>query len=442
MVGSNKTGERRCGRFAHSTRSIAALVILILIVFVAGAVSASGVARIKVEMTIGPIAQRVIEKAVDRAESEDRDLLIIQLDTPGGLDKSMRGICRKLLNADIPVVAYVAPSGARAASAGLFIVYSANFAAMAPGTNIGAAHSVNLGGGEVDSVMSEKIQNDASAYITSIAKKRNRNIDWAVAAVRTSESIDAEIALDSNVIDILAKDIEDLLNQLDGKEVALGTGIDTLHVAGKDVEDYPIGFKDAFLTIITDPTVAFILFNLGWLGLMVELYNPGAILPGVVGGISLILAFFAFQSLPINYAGLALIILAAVMFILEVKIVSHGVLAIGGVTSMLLGSFLLIDSPEPYLQISKVVIFTTVGLASLFFLLVIRFAVRAHRRKVITGREGIIDAVGEVRGDGMVFVAGELWRADCDDALATGDKVRVIAIENMKLKVIKAGGEQ
>jgi membrane-bound serine protease (ClpP class) len=415
-------------------------MILAILFLCPGFTLGGDVAYVKVDMAIGPIALKVIGEAIDRAFEENRELLIIELDTPGGLDKSMRLICRRLLNADIPVAVYVSPSGARAASAGLFITYAAHIAAMAPGTNIGAAHVVSMGG-EIDSVMQEKVQNDAVAYITSIAKKRNRNIEWAKLAVLESASIDAEAALDSNIINILAEDMDDLLAQIDGRVVDLPSGTDTINVADKDVDEYPIGFKDRFLKIITDPTVAFILFNIGWLGLMVELYNPGLIFPGVVGGISLILAFFAFQQLPINYAGLALIIFAVILFIFEVKIQSYGILAVGGVISMLLGSFLLIDSPAPYLQISLVVIITTVALISAFFLFILGFAIRAHRRKVTTGREGILKAEGEVREGNMVFVEGELWRVDCDQPLAVGDKVRVIAVDGMRLKVEKIGGE-
>ncbi len=420
---------------------ISAALLSVLFGIIPAQSHAAGVARIKIDMAIGPIAVKVIEEAVDRAFEEGRDLIIIELDTPGGLDKSMRAICRKLLNADIPVAVYVAPSGARAASAGLFITYSAHIAAMAPGTNIGAAHVVNMGG-QMDSVMTDKVQNDAVAYITSIAKKRGRNIDWAVSAVLESASIDAEAALDSGVVDIIAKDMESLLEQINGRVVELPSGEDTIFVAGETVDEYAMSFKDRFLNIITDPTVAFILFNIGWLGLMVELYNPGTILPGVVGGICLILAFFAFQQLPINYAGLGLIIFAVVLFILEIKIISHGILSIGGVISMLMGSLLLIDSPAPYLQISLIVIITTVILISGFFLFVVGFAIKAHKKKVSTGREGIIGAVGDVRGEGMVFAEGELWRADCDQPLTKGDKVKIIGIDKMRLKVEKIGGGQ
>jgi membrane-bound serine protease (ClpP class) len=400
--------------------------------------SADGVARVTIDMAIGPVSAKVISAAVDRALEENRDLLVIELNTPGGLDESMRLTCRKLLNSDIPVAVFVAPSGARAASAGLFITYAAHIAAMAPGTNIGAAHVVNMGG-QMDSVMSEKVQNDAVAYITAIAKKRGRNVEWATRAVLESVSIDAEQALDSNVVDIVARDFRDLIDKIDGREVTVTEGVDTLHVKDDAVTVYEMSFKDRFLTVVTNPTIAFILFNLGWMGLLLELYNPGTLVPGIVGGICMIMAFFAFQQLPINYAGLGLILFAVLLFILEIKIVSHGLLAIGGVIAMLLGSLLLIDSPAPYLQISLVVILATVGAIAAFFLFVIAFAVRAHRKKVTTGREGIVGAVGVVRHGGMVFVEGELWRAECAEQLENGDRVRVLAVEHMKIKVEKTG---
>jgi len=428
---------RAAGNFAR--KLIGEMFLAVMLLCLTASVLAEGVARVRVDMAIGPISVKVIDQAVDRASEEGRDLLIIQMDTPGGLDQSMRATCRKLLNSDLPTIVYVAPPGARAASAGLFIAYAANLIAMAPGTNIGAAHVVNMGG-KMDSVMTDKVQNDAAAYITSIAKKRGRNVDWARRAVLESVSIDAQAALDSGVINILAKDMDDLLAQLEGKVVDLPAGPDTLHVAGKEVVEYALSFKDRFQKLITDPTIAFILFNLGWLGLMVELYNPGAILPGVVGVISLIMAFFAFQQLPINYAGLGLIIFAVILFILEIKIVSHGILAVGGVLSMLMGSLLLIDSPAPYLQISLTVIVTTVLVVSAFFLFVVSFAVKAHRRKVTTGMEGMVGQEGEMRTAESAFVAGELWRVVCDTPLAVGDKVKVLAVDNMRLKVEKIGG--
>ena len=415
-----------------------AIPVVLLALLLPAAAQAESVARVTIDMAIGPVAAKVIEEAVDRAFEEGQQALIIELNTPGGLDQSMRLICRKLLNAEVPVVVYVAPSGARAASAGLFITYSAHIAAMAPGTNIGAAHVVNMGG-EMDTVMAEKVQNDAVAYITSIAKKRGRNIEWATLAVLESESIDAEVALDSNVVDILATGIQDLLNQLDGREVQLTDWVDTLHVADADIVRYEMGWKDKFLTVITNPTIAFILFNIGWMGLLLELYNPGSLVPGIVGGICLLLAFFAFQQLPISYAGLGLIIFSVILFILEIKVVSHGLLAIGGVVSMLFGSLLLIDSSAPWLQISLTVIIVTVASVAGFFLFIIAFVIRAHKKKVTTGREGILGAEGEVRPGGMVFLEGELWRAECDEPLQKGDRVKVIAVDHMRVKVQKIG---
>lgn len=413
-------------------------LLLIIAIVIPVSAHADGVALVKIDMPIGPVTAKIIDEGLARAYEENRDLLVIELDTPGGLDESMRTICRRLLNSDIPVVVYVAPSGARAASAGVFITYAANIAAMAPGTNIGAAHVVNMGG-EMDSVMTEKVQNDAVAYITSIAKKRGRNIEWAKRAVLESVSIDAEEALDSNIVNVIASSLDDLLEQIDSMEVELPDGPVTLSVESDEVVTYERTFKDRFLTVITNPTIAFILFNIGWMGLLLELYNPGTLVPGIVGGICMLLAFFAFQQLPINYTGLGLIIFAIILFILEIKIVSHGLLAIGGVISMLLGSLLLIDSPAPYLQISLVAIVVTVVAITLFFLLVIGFVVKAHRKKVTTGKEGIVGMIGVVRGGGMVFVDGELWRAECAEPLDEGDQVRVVAVEGMKIRVEKTG---
>jgi len=390
-------------------------------------------------MPIGPVAARVIESSITRAYESGAEVLVIELDTPGGLDESMRIICRRLLNAELPVVVYVAPSGSRAASAGLFITYAAHVAAMAPGTNIGAAHVVNMGG-EMDSVMSEKVQNDAVAYITSIAKKRERNVEWARRAVLESVSIDAQAALDSDVVDIVASNFEDLLKQIDERAVVVGSTTDTLEVTDATVTQYEMGFKDRFLTVITNPTIAFILFNLGWMGLLLELYSPGTLVPGIVGGICIILAFFAFQQLPISYAGLALIIFSVILFILEVKITSYGLLGIGGVISMLLGSLLLIDSTAaPWLQISLSVILVTVGSIAAFFVFLIVFVLKAHKRKPTTGREALIGAEGNVRPGGMVFLEGELWRAECDEPLVAGDRVQVLSVQNMQIKVRKLG---
>jgi membrane-bound serine protease (ClpP class) len=415
------------------------IVFFFILMGLSPEVHSAGVARLSLQMPIGPVAARVIDKSVLRAYESGADALVIELDTPGGLDESMRIICRRLLNADLPVVVYVAPSGARAASAGLFITYAAHVAAMAPGTNIGAAHVVNMGG-EMDSVMSEKVQNDAVAYITSIAKKRGRNVEWATRAVLESVSIDAQGALDSHVVDIVAASFEDLLKQLDGRAVTVGNTVDTLHVADAAVTRYEMGFKDRFLTVITNPTIAFILFNIGWMGLLLELYSPGTLVPGIVGGICIILAFFAFQQLPISYAGLALIIFSVILFILEVKVTSYGLLGIGGVISMLLGSLLLIDSSAaPWLQISLSVILITVGAMAAFFLFLIVFVVKAHKRKPTTGREALIGAEGDVRPGGMVFLEGELWRAECEEPLKKGDRVQVLAVENMKVKVKKLG---
>ncbi|OGL17764.1 MAG: serine protease, partial [Candidatus Rokubacteria bacterium RIFCSPLOWO2_12_FULL_71_22] len=295
------------------------------------------VAKLDIDGVINPVTLRLVGVAIERAEAEGAQALLIQLDTPGGLERSMRGIVQRMLNARIPVIVYVAPTGARAASAGVFITMAAHVAAMAPATNIGAASPVALGGG-ADKTMMKKIENDAAAFIRSVALERGRNADWAEKAVRQAVSVTEREAVKLKVIDLVADSVPELLAKIDGRTVKTVKGPVTLATREARVTPIEIGFRDRFLNVITDPNVAYILMMLGMLGLFFELSNPGVILPGVVGGISLILAFFAFQSLPINYAGLLLILFGIVLFIAEIKVVSHGVLAIGGTISMALGS--------------------------------------------------------------------------------------------------------
>ncbi|MGH7334705.1 MAG: NfeD family protein, partial [Candidatus Rokuibacteriota bacterium] len=306
---------------------------------VAGAAAQGGsaVATLTIDGVISPVTVRLVESAIERARAEGARALVIQLDTPGGLEKSMRLIAQRILNAEVPVVVYVAPTGARAASAGVFITLAAHVAAMAPATNIGAAHPVAVGG-NVDKESLRKIANDAAAFVRTIAAERGRNADWAEKAVRQSVSITEREALRLRVIDVVAESLPDLLEKIDGRTVKTSRGPVTLATRGAVVRPIEIGYRDRFLAIITDPNVAYVLMMLGVLGLFFELSNPGVIAPGVIGGISLILAFYAFQSLPINFAGLLLIGLGVVLLVAEIKIVSHGVLAIGGVIAMALGS--------------------------------------------------------------------------------------------------------
>jgi len=425
------------------TRLLAAAVLALALP--ATALAAAGpVSTITVDGVISPVTVRLVETALAKAQAERAQALIIQLDTPGGLERSMRVICQRLLNAEIPVIVYVAPTGARAASAGVFITMAAHVAAMAPATNIGAAHPVALGGG-VDKESMRKIENDAAAFARTIAVERGRNADWAEKAVRQSVSITEREAERLKVIDVVADSIPDLLAKIDGRTVKTVKGPVTLATKGAVVKAIEIGFRDRFLNVITDPNVAYILMMLGMLGLFFELSNPGAILPGVIGGISLILAFFAFQSLPINFAGLLLILFAIVLFIAEIKVVSHGVLAIGGMVSMALGSLMLFDAPEAGFRVSWWVIIPTVALTGGLFLFAVALGVRAFARRPLLGVSGLIGQVGVARGGlapaGQVAVQGELWNAVADEPVEDGAPVRVVDVKGLTLKVVKNGSE-
>ncbi len=425
------------------TRLLAAAVLAIALP--ATALAAAGpVSMITVEGVINPVTVRLVETAIAKAQAEGAQALVIQLDTPGGLERSMRAICQRLLNAELPVIVYVGPTGARAASAGVFITMAAHVAAMAPATNIGAAHPVALGGG-VDKESMRKIENDAAAFARAIAIERGRNADWAEKAVRQSVSITEREAERLKVIDVVADSIPDLLAKIDGRTVKTVKGPVTLATKGAVVKAIEIGFRDRFLNVITDPNVAYILMMLGMLGLFFELSNPGVILPGVIGGISLILAFFAFQSLPINFAGLLLILFAIVLFIAEIKVISHGVLAIGGMVSMALGSLMLFDAPEAGFRVSWAVIIPTVALMGGLILFAVALGVRAFARRPLLGVSGLIGQVGIARGAlvpaGQVAVQGELWNAVADGLVEDGAPVRVVDVKGLTLKVVKNGSE-
>jgi membrane-bound serine protease (ClpP class) len=389
---------------------------------------------------IGPITARIIDQAIETSEEDSAEALVIELNTPGGLDESMRIITRKILNSGVPVIVYVAPSGSRAASAGVFITLSAHIAAMAPGTNMGSAHPVAIGG-QMDSTMAEKVVNDAAAYIRSIANRRGRNEEWAEESVRESISATEYEALKLKVIDLVVDNVRALLDSCDGRTVSLPSGDKVLDTKEIEVKRAEISVRDRILQVITNPTIAYILLTLGMWGLFFELSNPGAIFPGIVGGICLILAFFALQTLPINYAGLLLMILALILFILEVKIVSHGALIIGGIISMVMGSLLLFESPLPYMRVSLVVIITVVAGTALFFLVAIGLALKARKRKVTTGGRGLTGEVGVARTalkpEGDVFIHGEIWKAEADQPIKKGEKVVVTAVDHLTLKVTK-----
>ena len=398
------------------------------------------VALVRIDGAIGPISSRIILKAIESSVEDSSEALIIELNTPGGLDESMRLVTKDILNSQVPVIVYVSPSGSRAASAGVFITLSAHIAAMAPGTNIGAAHPVSMGG-QVDSTMMEKVENDAAAYIKSIATRRNKNAEWAEEAVRKSVSVTEYEALKLNVIDLVANNLRDLLDSCDGRKVSLPTGERSLNTKGVELKRIEISWRDRVLNVLSNPNIAYILFSIGMLGIFFEFSNPGAIFPGIIGGICLILAFFAFQTLPINYAGLLLMALAIIFFILEVKITSYGALTIGGIVSLFFGSLMLFESPLPYMRASlSIIIFVVIAVAA-FFIFAVGFGWKAQRRKAATGKRGMVGEVGVARSplkpEGYVFVHGEIWKAIADEPIEQGEKIVVKEVEHLTLKVTK-----
>jgi membrane-bound serine protease (ClpP class) len=365
------------------------------------------------------------------------------MDTPGGLDTSMRAIIKAIMDAPIPVIVYVYPQGARAASAGAIILLSSHIAAMAPGTNVGAAHPVSIGKDQADKVMTQKVVQDAEAYAKSLAAKRGRNVEWAGKAVRQSVSITASEALEKHVIDVVANNVDELLAKIDGKSVDLAKGTVRLKTKGAKVVAIETPFKFRFLSYISDPNVAYILMMLGFYGILFEIYSPGAIFPGVVGGICLILAFYAFSAIPISYAGLALILLGVIFFILEIKVVSYGALTLAGVISIVLGSVMLVDLPSGWLSISWTSITVVVGVTVLFFLGVLSYVIKAQFSEVRTGIEGLNGETGvaktDIKRSGKVYVHGELWRAESEEPIAAGERVIVTEVKGMIVKVKKEG---
>jgi membrane-bound serine protease (ClpP class) len=401
---------------------------------------AQKVTSINIDGSINPATAAFIQRGIEKAKKENSQCLIIHLNTPGGLLKSTRVIVGNILESPVPVVVYVSPSGAHAGSAGVFITLSAHIAAMAPATNIGAAHPVGMGG--MDTTMNAKATNDAVAFIRTIAEKRNRNVQWAEEAVKKSVSITAHDALQQKVIDLIANNTDELLEQIDGRTVEINAGTATLRTRGVPIETMEMGFVEKLLNILSDPNIAYILMMLGFYGILFELYSPGAIFPGVIGVISLILAFYSFHTLPVNYAGVALIIFAIILFLLEIKIISHGILAIGGVVSLLLGSLMLIrpDSSFEFIKISRNLIITFTILTALFFLFIVGAGLKAQRAKPVTGIEGATGEIGEVLETldpaGSVLVHGEIWQAESvTGKIDKGKRIRVTGMKNFKLYV-------
>ena len=392
---------------------------------------------IELEGAINPGTDLFATRGIKQAQKNGYSLVIIRLDTPGGLDTSMRSIIKAMLNSTVPVVVYVAPRGARAASAGVMITIAAHVAAMAPQTNIGAAHPVSAGGKEINKTMSEKVVNDMVAYARSIAKDRKRNQEWVEKAIRESVSITADVAVKQNVVDLVAKDMDDLLTLLDGREIMLDTGKLTLQTKDLKIVYVTPGWRDRILNTISNPNIAYILMMIGLAGLYFELSHPGAILPGVVGAISLILAFFSFQTLPVNYAGLLLIALAIIFFIAEIKVTSYGLLSLAGLISLTLGSIMLFEN----VGVSLKLMMPTIVLIGGFFVGIAFLAFRAYRRKPKGGRDGLIGESGVVEEkidpEGLIFAHGEYWRATSNEVVEEGEKVRIIGLRGLKLIVEK-----
>ncbi len=399
---------------------------------------------LSVDGTINPALSDYIIKGIEEAEQNKAACVIIRMDTPGGVVTTTKTIIKEMINAKLPVVVYVAPSGSSASSAGALITVAADVAAMAPGTNIGAAHPVAGGGQEIGESMSEKIMNDLTAYIRSIVVKKGRNAEWAEQAIRESVSITAKEALDIKVIEIIADSLPDLLEKLHGRQVEKEGRNFTLETKGAQIEKILPGLRFKILDVVANPNIAYILMMIGGIGIMMELYNPGLIFPGVVGGICLLLSFFALQVLPVNYVGIMLIILSVILFILELKIASFGLLSLGAIISLTLCSIMLFDTGETAMRVSWSVIIPMVSMVSAFFIFALGLVVKAWLKQPRTGKQGLIGEVGvaltNLDTEGKVAIHGEYWNANSDGHILKGEKVRVIRVDDLCLKVTRDPG--
>jgi membrane-bound serine protease (ClpP class) len=442
------------------------LVLLTLLLITLPAASGSGQVRLlEVGDAIGPAVADYVVRGIDAAEAAGEPLLIIRMDTPGGLDASMRDIIRRILAAEIPVVTWVAPSGARAASAGTFILYASHVAAMSPATNLGAATPVSIAptgpgrdrptsapekdkeeqekdgadDGKPGTAMERKAINDAAAYIRGLAELRGRNVEWAVSAVREAASLSAEEAVQQNVIDLVVADLPALLEALDGRVVEVRERSVTLATSGLEVIARAPDWRSELLAIITNPNVAYLLMLLGIYGIFFELANPGAIIPGVIGVIALVLALYAFHVLPVNYAGVALVLIGMAFMVAEIFMPSFGALGIGGLVAFVAGSVILIDTEVSAFQLSLPLVAALALSSAAFMMLVASLALRQRRRPVVSGREQMIGSVGEAlesfTGDGPVHVHGERWLAHSDLPVTRGQAVRVLTIDGLKLEI-------
>lgn len=419
--------------------NIRGLLYFFLFIGLSFQLAAQRVVTITVNGAINPVVASFIERSIEKAEKSNAECIIIYLNTPGGLLKSTRIIVGDILDASIPVVVYVAPNGAQAGSAGVFVTMAAHIAAMAPGTNIGAAHPVNAQGGIVDSTLNEKATNDAIAFIRIIAEKRKRNSEWAEQAVRRSVAATSSEALQLNIIDLVANNTKDLLQKMDGRGVELSSGKATLATKSAKIEQVEMSFGEKLLQIISDPNLAYILLMLGFYGLLFEMYNPGSIVPGIMGVIGLILGLYALHTLPVNYAGLALITFGIILFLLEIKVTSYGLLTIGGIISLFLGSLMLIRE-DSFFQISRGLIIGFTIVSALFFLLIIGAGIRAQKTHTITGVEGFIGSRGialePLDPNGMVEISGEIWQAESiSGKIEKGESVHVKSLKDFKVYV-------
>jgi len=389
--------------------------------------------------SINPGLAEFIVSGIKEAERQKAEVLVIQLDTPGGLDSSMRQIVQAISNSRVPVIVYVSPSGARAASAGVFITQAAQVAAMAPGTNIGAAHPVSIGMGKMDKTMEKKVLNDFVAYGRAVVEEKGRNPDWMEKAIRQSVSISASEALKLKVIDLVADNLNDLLNKVNGRRVMVQGQPWILKTAGAPVKEIPEGLRTRLLKYIADPNIAFILMMIGLAGIYFELAHPGVVLPGVIGALCLLLAFFAFQTLPINYIGILLILLAFVFFILEFKVISYGLLSLAGVVSMFLGAIMLFRGEGPDMEISWGVLVPTVLTVSLFFIIVAGIVFRTHFQRAMTGTAGMLGERGEtvtaLAPEGQVFVHGEYWHAVSEEPIGPKEPIEILEVKDLTLRV-------
>jgi membrane-bound serine protease (ClpP class) len=396
---------------------------------------------------VNPVMARYIDRGIDEAERTHARAVVIRIDTPGGLDTAMRDIVKRIDSSKVPVITYVSPSGGRAASAGTFIMMAGHVAAMAPDTNIGAAHPVDSTGGDIGGTLGTKIENDAVAYIRSIAAERGRNADWAERAVRYSIAASADDAVAQRVVDFKAKDLSAVLIQAHGRTVTVQGAPVTL-----DIQDAPIAYNDPtlverFLSILSDPNIAFLLLSLGGLALAMEFIIPGHVVPGIVGAIALLLAFFSLGTLPFNWAGVALILLAVALFVMEVHVGGFGTFGVGGVVALIFGGLLLTSSSDSAFQVNRWLIIGTSLVGAAFFLSIATSVLRTRRAPAYMGAQTMIGRIAVARTpltpEGFVFYEGARWRATAEDApVQQGDRVRVTSVKGLKLTVRKDAGAQ